>query len=122
MEELCHHHLEEVSLRGNEEINGDQNDEEITQSAFDSACKSLMANDGSNGQDIMNKRNNCEKCLLKSKENYWYKNKHNGCNTGSDSFVFDGHAVTMTKIDVSFGAWGLYNYYRMQVLVIKLSN
>lgn len=29
--------------------------------------------------------------------------------------IHDGYAILMTKIDVSFGAWGLYNFYRMQV-------
>ncbi|TRY73067.1 hypothetical protein TCAL_13884 [Tigriopus californicus] len=29
--------------------------------------------------------------------------------------IHDGYAILMTKIDVSFGAWGLYNFYRMQI-------
>jgi len=29
--------------------------------------------------------------------------------------LYDGRAVLMTKIDVSYGAWGLFNFYRMQI-------
>ena len=27
------------------------------------------------------------------------------------------YSTLMTKIDVSFGAWGLYNFYKMQVTI-----
>jgi hypothetical protein len=33
-----------------------------------------------------------------------------------DGEIYNEHSVLMTKIDVAFGAWGLYNFYRMQVL------
>ena len=32
-----------------------------------------------------------------------------------DGQVYDNYTILMTKIDVSFGAWGLYNFYRMQI-------
>ena len=61
-------------------------------------------------------RKHCNKCDV---ETYWKNNKHQGCTSGKDSFVLSDYAVTMTKIDVSqgayFSAWGMYNYYRMQV-------
>ena len=40
--------------------------------------------------------------------------KHPGCIV-KDGFIYEGHTVIMNKIDVKYGAWGMYNYYRMQV-------
>ena len=40
--------------------------------------------------------------------------KHSGCNVKHGE-IWNGFATLMTKIDVTFGAWGLYNYYRMEV-------
>ena len=56
------------------------------------------------------KRERCEQ------ETYWKKNKHHGCTAGTNSFVYKGYALLMTKVDVSsYNPWGMYNYYRMQV-------
>lgn len=40
--------------------------------------------------------------------------KQSGC-VVKEGEIYNGYAILMTKIDVSFGAFGLYNYYRMQV-------
>jgi hypothetical protein len=42
------------------------------------------------------------------------QDKHHGCNV-TNGDVWKGFATLMTKIDVTYGAWGLYNYYRMEV-------
>jgi hypothetical protein len=42
--------------------------------------------------------------------------KHAGCNVKHGE-IWNGFATLMTKIDVTYGAWGLYNYYRMEVRV-----
>ena len=33
----------------------------------------------------------------------------------TEGSIHSGYTVLMTKVDVSFGAWGMYNFYRMQV-------
>ena len=54
-------------------------------------------------------------------EKFWEKNKHSGCTAKQGWSVFMGHAVVMTKVDVSSNnPWGMYNYYRMQVKVVWL--
>ena len=40
--------------------------------------------------------------------------QHVGCNVQNGELWKD-FSTLMTKIDVAFGAWGLYNYYRMEV-------
>jgi len=40
--------------------------------------------------------------------------KHHGCSVTLGE-IWNGYATLMTKIDVAVGAWGLYNYYRMEV-------
>ena len=37
-----------------------------------------------------------------------------GC-TVTDGHVLEDYEILLNKVDVSFGAWGLYNFYRMQV-------
>eukprot|EP00095_Tigriopus_kingsejongensis_P005843 maker-scaffold697_size109876-snap-gene-0.23 protein:Tk05843 transcript:maker-scaffold697_size109876-snap-gene-0.23-mRNA-1 annotation:"poly(adp-ribose) polymerase pme-5-like" len=39
-----------------------------------------------------------------------------------EGHIQDKYSVLMTKIDVSFGAWGLYNFYRMQIWKDKHKN
>ena len=39
--------------------------------------------------------------------------RHYGCSV-TNGDIWKGYNTLMTKIDVSFGAWGLYNYYRME--------
>ena len=70
-------------------------------------------NDDGNRMPPSGKRESCAKCTL---ETYWKKNKHHGCTAGTNSFVYKGYALLMTKVDVSsYNPWGMYNYYRMQV-------
>ena len=45
--------------------------------------------------------------------------KHAGCNVKHGE-IWNGFATLMTKIDVTYGAWGLYNYYRMEVGIDSL--
>ena len=51
---------------------------------------------------------------MRSLNKYEFKRPPSGCIV-NDGELCDGYAILMTKIDVSYGAWGLYNYYRMQV-------
>ena len=63
--------------------------------------------DNENGEDIKKRE----------LEQFWQKNKHSGCTAKQGWFVYKGHAVVMTKVDVSSNnPWGMYNYYRMQVI------
>ena len=39
--------------------------------------------------------------------------RHQGCSV-TNGDIWKGYSTLMTKIDVTFGAWGLYNYYRME--------
>ena len=48
-------------------------------------------------------------------------NKPRGCEVKDGEIVKD-YSVTMLKVDVSIGAWGLYNYYRMQLWKEKDEN
>ena len=48
-------------------------------------------------------------------------NKPRGCEVKDGEIVKDC-SVTMLKVDVSIGAWGLYNYYRMQLWKEKDEN
>ena len=52
----------------------------------------------------------------KSKKKDELTAKPNGCIVG-DGSIHDGYTILMTKVDVSFGAWGMYNFYRMQVYI-----
>ena len=78
--------------------------------------KSIISSDEEKIAGKCGTRKHCNDCDV---ETYWKNNKHQGCTSGKDSIVLNGYAVTMTKIDVSqgayFSAWGMYNYYRMQV-------
>ena len=72
----------------------------------------------SNVQDVESEEDTKKKEL----EEFWEKNKHSGCTAKQGWFVFQGHAVVMTKVDVSSNnPWGMYNYYRMQVISEKPS-
>ena len=65
-----------------------------------------------NENDDNDKRENPKEDMLR----FWEKNKHSGCTAKEGWLVFKGHAVVMTKVDVSSNnPWGMYNYYRMQV-------
>ena len=69
--------------------------------------------DNSNVQDIEREEDMKEKEL----DEFWEKNMHSGCTAKQGWLVFQGHAVVMTKVDVSSNnPWGMYNYYRMQVI------
>ena len=41
--------------------------------------------------------------------------KPKGCVVKQGGTLHGGYTVLMTKIDVSAGAFGMYNFYRMQV-------
>ena len=43
------------------------------------------------------------------------KDKPDGCSATKDAVLYKGYTVLMQKIDVKYGAWGMYNFYRMQV-------
>jgi ankyrin repeat protein len=43
------------------------------------------------------------------------REKPTGCIVGLGGTIYDDRALVMTKIDVRQGAFGMYNYYRMQV-------
>ena len=77
---------------------------------------SIISSDEEKMKGKCGTRKHCSNCDV---ETYWKNNKHQGCTSGKDSIVLNGYSVTMTKIDVSkgayFSAWGMYNYYRMQV-------
>ena len=45
--------------------------------------------------------------------------KPRGCIV-KEGTIHNGYTILMTKVDVSFGAWGMYNFYRMQVRPIHL--
>ena len=45
--------------------------------------------------------------------------KPRGCIV-KEGTIHNGYTILMTKVDVSFGAWGMYNFYRMQVRPINL--
>ena len=38
----------------------------------------------------------------------------------SDGELFEGHQITMTKIDVSAGPYGMYNFYQMEVKIANI--
>ena len=40
--------------------------------------------------------------------------RHHGCSV-TNGEIWNNFSTLMTKIDVTFGAWGHYNYYRMEV-------
>jgi predicted DNA-binding WGR domain protein len=42
------------------------------------------------------------------------KKTQTGC-TVTEGHILEEHSVLLTKIDVSLGAWGLYNFYRLQI-------
>ena len=68
-------------------------------------------------EDVEGEQDTKEKEL----DEFWEKNKHSGCTAKQGWFVFQGHAVVMTKVDVSSNnPWGMYNYYRMQVIILKI--
>ncbi len=48
------------------------------------------------------------------------KDKPSGCTATKDAKLYDGHTVLMQKIDVKYGAWGMYNFYRMQVSQLRV--
>ena len=74
--------------------------------------------DAKRGENDKEREKNKKKMEL---ERFWEKNKHSGCTAKQGWSVFMGHAVVMTKVDVSSNnPWGMYNYYRMQVKVVWL--
>ena len=46
-------------------------------------------------------------------EDVLYK-KQSGCIV-KDGDIYNGYTVFMSKVDVKYGCYGMYNYYRMQV-------
>ncbi len=43
------------------------------------------------------------------------KDKPEGCTATDEAKLYKGYSVLMQKIDVKYGAWGMYNFYRMQI-------
>ncbi len=48
--------------------------------------------------------------------------KPSGCTATKDAEILKEYTVLMQKIDVKYGAWGMYNFYRMQIWKEKHKN
>ena len=85
-------------------------------STNDSSSKDQVMDDVSTADINDNGDNDKKDDSEQELERFWEKNKHSGCTAKKGWLVFKGHALVMTKVDVSSNnPWGMYNYYRMQV-------